>query len=98
MATKKQIDLLVEKFGTFEIKLDTLDKKVDKLQITSEASHDLVKIGLDGLEGLRESTAASFEEMSKEHAEQTDLLKSAVIHVRQRVERVERRKPRRRRS
>jgi hypothetical protein len=39
-----------------------------------------------------------FEATAKTSADQTDLLKSVVVHVRKRVEVLERPKPRRRRS
>jgi chromosome segregation ATPase len=80
--------------GKMDARLGNVEKKVDKLQITSDDTRDMVKLGLEGLEGLRESTAADFKKMSKEHDEQIDLLKITLSHVRKRVARVERRKPR----
>jgi hypothetical protein len=56
------------------------------------------KLALEGIVGLRESMDAKLEEAKQAHTEQIELLKSVVVHVRKRVEVVERSKPRRRRS
>jgi hypothetical protein len=48
------------------------------------------------VQGMRESDEKAHAEMRRDHDNQTDLLKSVLIHVRKRVERVERPKRRRR--
>lgn len=114
MPLEDKIDLLVKEFGAFGTKLETLDSKVstldskvtvidgkvDKLQIRMDETHQLAKLGLEAVEGLRESTADKFADMTRQNAEQTDLLKSVLVHVRKRVERIESVPPpkRRRRS
>jgi septal ring factor EnvC (AmiA/AmiB activator) len=75
-----------------------VDTELNAAKIRDEEMLGKMKLGLEGLEGHRESTDAGFERMSSEHREQTDLLKGVLVHVRRRVERVEARKPRRRRS
>lgn len=83
------------KLTTVDTKLTTVDAKVDKVQILLEHTHAVAKLGLEGLQGLRESTDEKFAAAAKTNAEQTDLLKSLILHVRKRVERVERPKRRR---
>jgi hypothetical protein len=61
-----------------------------------EDTHAIAKLGLEGLQGLRESTDARFEAATKTHGEQTGLLNSVLVHVRNRVDRIERPKGRRR--
>ena len=80
--------------GKLDARMGTVEKKVDKLQVTGEHTQELVKLSLEGLEGLRESTAAGFTTMAKDHSDQIDLHKTTLVHLRKRVQRVERRKPR----
>ena len=39
--------------GKMDTRLGVVEKKVDKLQVTGEETRDLVKLSLEGLEGLR---------------------------------------------
>jgi hypothetical protein len=68
-----------------QIKL--LSKKLDSLDRS-----------LEGLQGLRESMDAKFEAAAKNNADQMGLLKSVLVHVRQRVDAPERPGARRRKS
>jgi len=80
--------------GKLDARMGTVEKKVDRLMVTGERTQDLVELSLEGLAGLRETTAAGFKTMAEEHAEQIGLHKTTLLHLRKRVERVERRKPR----
>ena len=53
-----------------------------------DETHAVAKLGLEGLQGLRESMDAKFEAAAKTSADQTGLLKSVLVHVRQRVDAV----------
>ena len=81
---------------TLDTKVTTLDSKIDKVQVLLEDTNAIAKLGLEGLQGLRESTDAKFAAAAKTNGEQTDLLKSVLVHVRKRVERLEGPKRRRR--
>ncbi len=110
MPIEEQIKLLVKEFQTFkttmdsfgtrmdsfDAKLTTVDRKIDKVQVLLEDTHAIGKLGLEGLQGLRESTEERFASAAKTNAEQTGLLKSVVVHIRTRVDRVEQPKGRRR--
>lgn len=84
------------KLTTVETKLTNVDGKVDKMQILLEGTNAVAKLGLEGIQGLRESTDEKFAAAAQHNAEQTELLKGLFVHVRKRVERVE--PPKRRRG
>ena len=63
-----------------------------------DETHAVAKLGLEGLEGLRESMDAKFEAAAKTNADQMGLLKSVLVHVRQRVDASDRPGARRRKS
>lgn len=73
-----------------------VDNELNAAKIRDEELLGKVRLGLEGFQGLRESTDAGFDRVSGENREQHELLKSVIVHVRRRVERVEARKPRRR--
>ena len=95
---------------TVDNRLTTVEAKVDTTQGLLERTHALAtrthvlledtnavaKLGLEGLQGLRESTDDKFAAAAKVNAGQTELLESLFVHVRKRVERVEPPKRRRR--
>ena len=97
----KKFDSLDKKFDTMEQKFDTLDKSVTskfgQIMVRLDETHAVAKLGLEGLQGLRESTDAKFEAAAKTSADQMGLLKSVLVHVRQRVDAPDRPNPRRRR-
>ena len=91
-----------EKFGAVDQKFDAMDKKFDekftKIMVRLDDTHAIAKLGLEAVQGLRESTNEKFEAAAKTSADQTDMLKAVLVHVRKRVEVLKRPKPRRRRS
>jgi len=92
-----RFDSVDKKLESLDGKVVTLEGKVDEIKILLEHTHSIAKLGLEGLEGLRESTDEKFAAAARVNAEQTGLLKSLVVHVRTRVDRVEQTKPGRRR-
>jgi len=91
-----KVTTLDAKVASLDTSVTTLDSKIDKVQVLLEDTNAIAKLGLEGLQGLRESTDAKFAAAAKTNAEQTDLLKSVLVHVRKRVEGLERPKHRRR--
>ena len=85
-----RFDSIDAKLTTVDDKVTSLDTKVDKIQILLDDTRAISKLGLEGLQGLRESTDARFEAATKTHGEQTGLLNSVLVHVRNRGDRVER--------
>jgi len=68
-----------------------------RVSVGFEESHRLLKLSLEGLGALEETTVARFDKMTDEHANRFDLLEKFAVHVRRRVERLEAPAPRRRR-
>ena len=97
-AVDKKFDGIDKKFDGIDQKFDGIDLKLDKLAVRLDETHAIAKLGLEGIQGVRESIDEKFEEAAKKSAAQTELLKSLFVHVRKRVEVIEQRKPRRRRS
>jgi len=91
-----------KKFDAMDNKFDAMDKKLDtkfgEVMIRLDETNAIAKLGLEGLQGLRESMDDKFEAAAKTSTDQTDLLKAVLVHVRKRVDVLERPKPRRRRS
>ena len=94
----EKIDAVDKKIDGVDKKVDGIDQKLDKLAVRLDDTHAIAKLGLEGIQGVRESMDEKFEEAAKKSAAQTELLKSLFVHVRKRVEVIEQRKPRRRRS
>jgi hypothetical protein len=90
-ALSSQRSKLEDTMPEYEMPIDEqiklLSKKLDSLDRS-----------LEGLQGLRESMDAKFEAAAKNNADQMGLLKSVLVHVRQRVDGPERPGARRRKS
>ena len=101
-AMDKKFDAVDKKFDAVDKKFDAMDQKLDtkfsEVMIRLDETNAIAKLGLEGLQGLRESMDDKFAAAAKKSAEQTDLLKSVLVHVGKRVDVLERPKPRRRRS
>jgi phage-related tail protein len=85
-----RFDSIDAKLTTVDDKVTSLDTKVDKIQILLDDTRAISKLGQEGLEGLRESMDAKFVAAAKTNGEQIGLLNSVLVHVRNRVDRVER--------
>lgn len=100
-AIDKKFDSLDKRFDSVDERFDAIDKKFtdkfDEIMVRLDDTHAVAKLGLEGLAGLRESTDAKFEAAAKSSADQMGLLKSVLVHVRQRVDAPDRPNPRRRR-
>jgi hypothetical protein len=95
-SVETRFDSIDTRFDSVDARLTTVDRKLDKVQVMLEDTHAVAKLGLKGLQGLRESTDAKFAAASKTLGEHTGLLNSVLVHVRNRVDRIERPKGRRR--
>ena len=89
-SVETRFDSIDTKLSTVDAKVTTLDTKIDKIQVLLDDTRAVAKLGLEGLQGLRESTDAKFAAATKINGEQVGLLNSVLVHVRNRVERVER--------
>ena len=85
-SVETRFDSIDTKLELSDAKLAKIDEKVDRVQTLLEDTHAIGKLGLEGLQGLRESTDERFASAAKTNAEQIGLLKSVVVHVRTRVE------------
>ena len=74
------------RFASFEERIN------HSMKVQFEETRGLIRFSLEAVDALRETTERGFAEMRADHEEQTTLLKDAVKHVRQRVERLERRR------
>ena len=95
-AVDTRFDAVDTRLDAVDTRLGAVDTRLSKLQVSVEETNATAKLGLEGLDGLRESMDEKFAEVKQTHKEQTALLKSAIVHVRKRVERVERPQRRRR--
>ena len=95
-AVDKRFDGVDQRLDAVDKRLGVVDKRLDTLQMLGEETNAIAKLGLERVQGLRESMDAKFAGAAKHNAEQTELLKATLVHVRKRVERVE--KPKRRRA
>ena len=107
LATKddlKEFRLSVEtRFDGVDGRLDGVDRRLvgvdtrlSQLAVGLDEVKSLAKNGLEAVQILKESTERSFAEADRKHDEQIELLKDVSVHVRKRVERLERTRPRRR--
>ena len=87
-----------QKVATVGQKVAAVDKKVDRVQILLEETNSMARLGLEGIEGLRESTDQKFAELSKQVDDRFGVVESALVDVRKRVGKIEPTKTRRRRS
>ena len=90
----KKFDAMDGKFDAMDGKLDAIDQKFDKMMVRLDDTHAVAKLGLEGLQGVRESMDEKFKAAAKTSAGHTDMLQSVLIHVRKRVEVLERPKRR----
>ena len=101
-AIDQKFDAMDKKVGALENKVETLDRnntsQFGKILIRLDETHAVAKLGLEGVEGLRESMEEKFEAAAKTNADQIGLLKSVLVHVRQRVDASDRHGARRRKS
>jgi thiamine monophosphate kinase len=88
MALEKKIDLLVAKVDGLAADVGELKTKVT---VGFEESHRLLKLSLEGLAGLEETTVDRFDKISAEHDKQFALLETFGVHVRKRVQKLENR-------
>lgn len=85
-----------QQFKSIDRQFKSIDGRFNSLEqymkVQFEETRGLIRLSLEAVDALRESTEQGFRDVGAEHAEQTSLLKDAIRHVRGRVERVERRR------
>jgi hypothetical protein len=68
------------------------------MKVQFEETRSLIRLSLEGLDALRETTTRGFNDWRTENQENQTLLEAALTHVRRRVEHTETTRPARRRS
>ncbi len=93
-SVESKLTAVESKLTSVESKLTSGESKLDSISVRLDDTRQVAKLGLEAVQGLRESTDKAHAEMRRDHDNQADLLKSVLVHVRKRVDRVE---PKRRR-
>jgi chromosome segregation ATPase len=98
-----RLDNIDERLDNVDVRLDGVDSRLDKaetridrIEIRLDETHAIAKRGLEAVDGLRESIDQKSVAADKKQNQQLELLKTVIVHVRKRVEVVDR--PGRRRS
>jgi hypothetical protein len=65
------------------------ERFTNRMDVQFEETRGLIRLSLEGLEALRETTERGFADVRRENHENRTLLEEVVKHVRKRVERVE---------
>lgn len=60
-----------------------------RMTVQFEETRALIRLSLEGLDALRETTERGFAEIRRENHDNKTLLEAALKHVRRRVERIE---------
>jgi len=98
----RNADTLEQRFDAFENKFDALDQRMEskfgQIMVRLDEANAIAKRFREGLQEMRESMDAKFEAAAKNSADQIGLLKSVLVHVRQRVDAPDRPNARRRKS
>ncbi len=103
-----RLDGLSTKFDDLSTRVNTVSADVTSLKgdvgelktkvaVGFDETHRLIRLSLEGLAGLEETTVERFDKMEAEHGEQFSLLETFGKHVRRRVEKLETPAARRRR-
>lgn len=75
----------------FEERLKQREERLmQRMDVQFDETRSLIRLSLEAVDSLRETTASGFNEVRQQLDEQSDLLKTAVRHVRRRVETLER--------
>src|SRR5689334_19278560 len=88
----EQFDKVDEQFDKVDERFDNVDERLDRIEIRLDDTHAIAKIGLEAVDGLRESMNQKFAATEKKQKEEIELLKTVIVHVRKRVEIVERKR------
>jgi hypothetical protein len=82
----QRMDGLEQRMGGLEQRMGGVEHRMN---IQFEETRSLIRLSLEGLDALRETTERGFAEIRSENHDNRTLLEAAVKHVRRRVERVE---------
>ena len=86
VAIHERFDAVDARLDKVEVRLDRVEKRLDRVEIHLDETHDIAKLGLETVEGLRDPMSQKFTAMEKKQNQEIDLLKSVVVHVRKRVD------------
>ena len=87
-----RLDNIDGRLDKVESRLDGVESRLDRIEIRLDDTHSIAKMGLEAVDALRESMNQKFAAAEKRQKEETELLKTVIVHVRKRVEVVERRR------
>jgi len=87
-----RLDGIDSRLDGIDSRLDGVDSRLDRIEIRLDDTHAIAKMGLEAVDALRDSTNQKFAAAEKRQKEQTELIKTVIVHVRKRVEVVERRR------
>lgn len=93
-----RVDSIDAKVNSIDARVKTVETIVSETAIRLDQTHDVAKLGLEAVEGLRESMERRSDAMKELIQSDHNLLTAVMVHVRKRVERVEQPKGRRGRS
>jgi hypothetical protein len=85
----RMADEMIERSEFLEY-MKAFEERFDRIDVQFEETRGLIRLSLEGLAGLRDTTERGFGDVRRENNENRTLLEEAVKHVRRRVERVER--------
>ena len=88
----ERFDKVDEQFDKVDERFDNVDERLDRIEIRLDDTHAIAKMGLEAVDGLRESMNQKFAATEKKQKEEIELLKTVIVHVRKRVEIVERKR------
>jgi chromosome segregation ATPase len=98
--SNERFDGVDERFDAVDARFDGMDSRLDRLEhsmtVQFEETRGLIRLSLEGLDALRETTERGFAEVRRANGDHKTLLEAALKHVRRRVENVERTRPRKR--
>jgi len=89
---ESRLDGIDSRLDGIDSRLDGVDSRLDRIEIRLDDTHAIAKMGLEAVDALRDSTNQKFAAAEKRQKEQTELIKTVIVHVRKRVEVVERRR------
>ena len=105
MSVEAKIDKLAERFDRVESRLDSLEQTVGalatrfdrfegKVKVEFEDTRHLIRLGFEKMEGFEQSVGGRFDTVDKKLDDLKIVHDAAIIHVRKRVEGVEKRRGR----
>lgn len=89
-SNEQRFDKIDKRFDKVDERLDKVEGRLDRIELRLDETHAIAKMGLEAVDAMRESMDQKFAGVEKKQKEEVELLKTVVVHVRKRVEIVER--------